>query len=173
MNVAVKQYEAFIHIGNLLNHRLDLILQSIKPCKLLVDFGFLFPYLLKCPHEGSIVVTGAFDLLTPRGRSDTTRKFSKLLKGGKVIGVATLLILATASVSQAVFPTSAPPFAASPNDVASSEFIVSLEEKTFYNKATGRRDPVSARRESGALRRRQHFSRRNPFWRPGLHCRLR
>ena len=53
------------------------------------------------------------------------------------LGVATLLILATASVSQAVFPTSAPPFAASPNDVASSEFIVSLEEKTFYNKATG------------------------------------
>ena len=50
------------------------------------------------------------------------------------LGVATLLILATASVSQAVFPTS---FAASPNDVASSEFIVSLEEKTFYNKATG------------------------------------
>jgi len=55
------------------------------------------------------------------------------------LGVATLLILATASVSQAVFPTS---FAASPNDVASSEFIVSLEEKTFYNKATGRRDAI-------------------------------
>ncbi len=55
------------------------------------------------------------------------------------LGVATLLILATASVSQAVFPTT---FAASPNDVASSEFIVSLEEKTFYNKATGRRDAI-------------------------------
>ena len=58
------------------------------------------------------------------------------------LGVATLLILATASVSQAVFPTSAPPFAAPPGDVASSEFIVSLEEKTFYNKATGRRDAI-------------------------------
>ncbi|MBQ9127969.1 MAG: hypothetical protein IJY15_09465 [Thermoguttaceae bacterium] len=58
------------------------------------------------------------------------------------LGVATLLILATASVSQAVFPTSATSFAASPDDVASSEFTVSLEEKTFYNKATGRRDAI-------------------------------
>ena len=58
------------------------------------------------------------------------------------LGVATLLILATASVNQAVFPTSATSFAASPDDVASSEFTVSLEEKTFYNKATGRRDAI-------------------------------
>ena len=58
------------------------------------------------------------------------------------LGVATLLILATASVNQAVFPTSATSFAASPDDVASSEFTVSLEEKTFYNKATGQRDAI-------------------------------
>ncbi|MBQ7814614.1 MAG: hypothetical protein IJ387_09020 [Thermoguttaceae bacterium] len=58
------------------------------------------------------------------------------------LGVATLLILATASVSQAVFPTSAPPFAAPPGDVASSEFTVSLKERLVYNQETGRGDAI-------------------------------
>jgi len=58
------------------------------------------------------------------------------------LGVATLLILATASVSQAVFPTSAPPFAAPPGDVASSDFTVSLKEKLVYNQETERGDAI-------------------------------
>ncbi len=74
--------------------------------------------------------------MNPNEPAAKPSRFSQKLQ----LSVATLLILATASVSQAVFPTSAPPFAAPPGDVASTEFTVSLEERRVYNKTTERYD---------------------------------